>query len=164
MRAYVYRHFDAEGRLLYVGYTAYPALRQAQHTRSPWAGRVVSVTMQEYASSEDALLAESVAILLEKPEINKKVSRQRVANSMRVSVRTVMKKKHKQFIGPLRHPFFEWMKSNGYIMAFVARKLGVKPGQMSKYLRSGSAPLLFQNAAKGFTGGAVGYEAWELAE
>ena len=63
-----------------------------------------------------------------------------------------------------QHPFYQWIKANGLKMGYVADQLGTHPRTLGRYLKTGSAPLLFQHAVKGFTGGVVGYDAWEDAE
>ena len=63
-----------------------------------------------------------------------------------------------------QHPFYQWIKANGLKMGHVAGQLGTHPRTLGRYLKAGSAPLLFQNAVKGLTDGAVGNDAWETAE
>lgn len=62
------------------------------------------------------------------------------------------------------HPFYQWIKANGLKMGYVAEQIGTHPRTLGRYLKTGSAPLLFQNAVKGLTDGAVGNDAWETAE
>lgn len=64
----VYRMFDAEGALLYVGCTAQWPLRLDQHrVGRPWWQDVATVTIESFPSREDALDAESRAIEVEHP-------------------------------------------------------------------------------------------------
>jgi predicted GIY-YIG superfamily endonuclease len=68
---YVYRLFDVEDRLLYVGMTADPYTRWAQHRgRKPWSHLVVSVRLERFAYINLALEAERVAIITEHPRFN----------------------------------------------------------------------------------------------
>lgn len=62
------------------------------------------------------------------------------------------------------HPFYQWIKANGLKMGYVAEQIGTHPRTLGRYLKTGSAPLLFQNAVKGLTDGAVSNDAWETAE
>lgn len=64
----LYRHFDADGRLLYVGISLSAPHRLSQHMRgSKWAADIVSIKVDRYPSRRDALEAERLAILGEKP-------------------------------------------------------------------------------------------------
>jgi len=66
--ATLYRHFDAEGRLLYVGISARALQRLATHGAvSHWFHLIVRVTLEHFPSRADALLAEAAAIKAEGP-------------------------------------------------------------------------------------------------
>lgn len=69
----VYRLFDAEGDLLYVGCTTDMVRRVVHHrmpSGSPWWPLVASYTMTEYPTHEEAFSAETVAIRTEAPRFN----------------------------------------------------------------------------------------------
>lgn len=69
--ATVYRLFDSEGCLLYVGATLNPFARFAGHrTDRPWFFDVASVTFEHFEKRIDALEAEARAIRDEKPRYN----------------------------------------------------------------------------------------------
>lgn len=70
MKTSLYRFFDAEGRLLYVGATANPFRRLAEHSATRDIAKVVSVTLEWFPSRLDAVLAEDRAILSERPAWN----------------------------------------------------------------------------------------------
>ena len=63
----LYRHFDADGRLLYVGISLSVVQRLKQHQRSHWSDEIASVTVTKYATRDLALQAEADAIKNEKP-------------------------------------------------------------------------------------------------
>lgn len=64
----LYRHFDAEGRLLYVGISASAVQRLAAHKiKAPWASQISKVTVHHFATRPDALYAERRAIREETP-------------------------------------------------------------------------------------------------
>ena len=64
----LYRHFDAEGRLLYVGVAANPLRRLAQHEKhAAWFGAVAEIKIEWFASRPKALRAELSAIGKEQP-------------------------------------------------------------------------------------------------
>ncbi|MEL7299347.1 MAG: hypothetical protein AAFM92_03095 [Pseudomonadota bacterium] len=71
MKHALYRHYDAEGALLYVGITCDLECRTSEHaSRSEWASEVAR-TVTEYAlSREHALALENVAITFEQPKYN----------------------------------------------------------------------------------------------
>lgn len=71
----VYRHFDKEGTLLYVGVSlnAIARLRQ-HHDYSTWFRQINNVTLESFPSREEALEAEALFIKNEKPLYNKQLN------------------------------------------------------------------------------------------
>lgn len=70
-RTALYRHFDAEGRLLYVGISDCLSARDKQHAATAkWHGDVVRTEAEWLNSRDDAVLAEARAITREKPTHN----------------------------------------------------------------------------------------------
>lgn len=70
-RTTLYRFFDAEGRLLYVGITTLGPNRWAEHERHrEWWDQVASSTVEQFGSREEAHAAEIAAILQEEPPYN----------------------------------------------------------------------------------------------
>ena len=68
----LYRCFDADRRLLYVGVSSSPTDRMHQHvSQSPWAGEIASVEIERHDARDAALAAERVAIATENPVHNK---------------------------------------------------------------------------------------------
>jgi predicted GIY-YIG superfamily endonuclease len=68
---YVYRMYDEDGRLLYVGISKTLATRLTQHHRDkPWAHEIASVTGKRYTSRDAARAAEIQAIGTEGPAYN----------------------------------------------------------------------------------------------
>lgn len=67
----LYRFFDAEGVLLYVGITCNPGTRMMTHARQKsWWSQVASSTMQHLDSREALEDAERLAIRSEFPKYN----------------------------------------------------------------------------------------------
>ena len=65
---YLYRHFSEEGELLYVGVSLSPVHRLVGHRKgSHWFGLIRRVEIEEFATREEALKAETVAIISEQP-------------------------------------------------------------------------------------------------
>jgi len=70
-RTALYRHYDADGCLLYVGITDCLSERDKQHAAtSHWHGSVQSTVTEWCLSRQHALDLEAVAIKHEKPEFN----------------------------------------------------------------------------------------------
>ena len=69
----LYRAFDAEHRLLYVGISSNPAQRLGQHTNSgpwDWVHHTVEITLEPYSDRKSAAAAERCAIRDEDPVWN----------------------------------------------------------------------------------------------
>lgn len=67
----LYRHFDKEGRLLYVGISLSVMQRLASHRQyAAWFKHLASTTYEDYPTRKEALAAEKLAIKAEKPLYN----------------------------------------------------------------------------------------------
>lgn len=67
----VYRFFDAEGGLLYVGMTlSYESRLSTHKSASPWWPRVARIELERFDTRREAMRAEFRAILGECPEFN----------------------------------------------------------------------------------------------
>lgn len=74
MTCQLYRHFDAEGRLLYVGISLSAVERLKQHvSRSGWSAEIASITVETHADREAAMKAEREAVERERPLYNKQL-------------------------------------------------------------------------------------------
>lgn len=68
----LYRFFNADGDLLYVGISLNPFTRWKQHrSEKPWWVEVVNVTIQHYDDRETVSLAELDATKNERPRYNR---------------------------------------------------------------------------------------------
>lgn len=73
MATTLYRAYDGQDRLLYVGISDGEFIRLAQHAASaPWTVHAVKITLTRYAVRADAETAEREAILGEDPVWNVK--------------------------------------------------------------------------------------------
>ena len=71
IRTALYRYFDPDGKLLYVGISLSPTYRQSQHRDSShWYERIETMRVQWFDCRRDALDAERAAIKAECPECN----------------------------------------------------------------------------------------------
>jgi hypothetical protein len=67
-RTSLYRHFDAEGRLLYVGISCHVGMRTYEHRRgSHWYFDIVRIEVEHYPNRLRAERAEAIAIRDEDP-------------------------------------------------------------------------------------------------
>lgn len=71
-KAAVYRLYDAEGTLLYIGSAYDPAHRSLDHCKTSWWPRVVRREDEWHGSRSAAYIAETAAIWAEDPEANVK--------------------------------------------------------------------------------------------
>jgi hypothetical protein len=69
---FLYRHFNAEGDLLYVGMTLHVLSRQKDHLKTAeWANSIFQIIIEPFASREELIEAEALAIKSEYPKFNK---------------------------------------------------------------------------------------------
>lgn len=71
----VYRAYDAEGYLLYVGASVNVFRRLRQHKYAPWIPRTNEICVEQYANRREAAYVEAVAIRDEMPIYNIQPSR-----------------------------------------------------------------------------------------
>lgn len=68
MSTILYRYFDNQDQLLYVGITGDNVKRQSQHRRNSfWFGKIAVAKFEHFKTRDEALQAEAAAIRLEKP-------------------------------------------------------------------------------------------------
>jgi hypothetical protein len=73
---YLYRHFDADGTLLYVGMSHNAVLRTFQHgEKATWFHKVVNITIERHPDYDSVIDAERKAIIAEKPLCNRRIDR-----------------------------------------------------------------------------------------
>lgn len=68
----LYRHFDADGRLLYVGISLSAVQRLAQHATSDWSAEIRRVEVETFPDRVSAATAERESIRREQPIYNKR--------------------------------------------------------------------------------------------
>ena len=72
--AFLYRLWDQNGALLYIGVTVNLFSRPWTHKRQTWGHEIRRDTFEEFPSKEAALIAEREAIIGEKPKYNKRMT------------------------------------------------------------------------------------------
>lgn len=69
--AALYRHFNADGELLYAGISVSSLVRLTKHRNtSEWFGEIAVVKIEHFPSRKEALIAEAKAVREEKPKHN----------------------------------------------------------------------------------------------
>ena len=69
----LYRHFSADGELLYVGVSLNTVARLVAHQhRSEWFDKIASITIEKFESRDAAEAAEITAINAEAPKFNRR--------------------------------------------------------------------------------------------
>ena len=67
----LYRHFDSQNNLLYVGISINAIVRFSEHrASSKWSSQIATMTVERFSSHEEAYNAETQAIRLEHPKHN----------------------------------------------------------------------------------------------
>lgn len=67
----LYRHFDADGALLYVGISFRPLIRTKQHSAvSGWTDQIANITIEYFPNRREAMVAEVMAVQTEGPRYN----------------------------------------------------------------------------------------------
>lgn len=68
MKHDLYRHLDADGRLLYIGIARDASKRLAGHrAQSPWFAEIAAIKIDTFDTREEAAAAERRAVIEEKP-------------------------------------------------------------------------------------------------
>jgi predicted GIY-YIG superfamily endonuclease len=70
----LYRHFNSDGQLLYVGISLSAVSRLRAHKSSSWASSIARVDVKTFSTREEALVAERLAIQTEYPMHNRAMS------------------------------------------------------------------------------------------
>lgn len=124
MKTDLYRHYDSNGNLLYVGISASALVRMLGHARSPWYHSVTKITISKYKTRPSAIKAEKLAIVNENPKHNlyrpKKHVVPELGNKNRLSV--------DEFVAMLGDAV------NGSSATAVAKKFKISKGYLSEVL------------------------------
>lgn len=66
----LYRYYNSKDELLYIGISMSAIVRAHQHKRKEWFASVCKITIERYPDRDEALLAETDAIINERPLYN----------------------------------------------------------------------------------------------
>ena len=125
----LYRHFDKEGALLYVGISLNALNRLAQHkAASGWFEDIHKVEIETFVNRVSALNAERTAIETEKPKWNKKHNKPKEVKLSRVEATAEAARK-----ALIREVVFKPM----YSIEEAAHALSMRPPQVRRLILCG---------------------------
>ena len=134
----LYRHYAADGTLLYVGITNSPKRRLAEH-RARTGRTVARVDIEWFDSRAEALAVEREVIKAEAPRDNIPLPRHKTPAT----------------------PLLLYMRKHGIRQADLAARLRVSQSMISKLLNGGRKPALrLALAIADLTEGAVPVDTW----
>jgi excinuclease UvrABC nuclease subunit len=82
---YLYRHFDENNNLLYVGISLNAINRLSQHkNNAKWYPKISYIKIEKYENRIDAMEAERLAIIKEKPSYNIVFNREKIKKQKRL--------------------------------------------------------------------------------
>jgi excinuclease UvrABC nuclease subunit len=137
MKTQLYRHFDAEKKLLYVGISLSTFARLSQHKdHSPWFEQVMTVEIKHFETREEAMAAERNAIKTENPKFNIAMKKTLVE----------IKKEEREFFAEKRRAIEEKESLiNRYVDHRIAYQLdevrlmiNMTKGEMEKHVEAGN--------------------------
>jgi predicted GIY-YIG superfamily endonuclease len=140
-RVALYRHFDADGALLYVGVTNNPQRRMAEHRcRAAWRDEIHSVKVKWFCDRLSAEIAEREAITSERPVFNGGRGRD---------------------YEPTGDAFRDWLAATGTTQDSLAAEYGLAKSTVSQ-MASGTrrTPLRFAAYVEDISEGAVPIRYW----
>lgn len=83
----VYRHYDKDGILLYVGISLSTLSRLSQHKEiSSWYHKIVTIKIEKFESRYEALKAEEEAIIMERPIHNIMHSGKQISEELLIQI------------------------------------------------------------------------------
>lgn len=147
-RTAVYRHFDDQGRLLYVGLSADPKRRTYEHSsRSDWALEIARMDAVWFPTRELAQAAEEKAIKEESPLHNIMLCKTAIFKHM-ASLNKAPR-------GPGKS-FKAWLRARGIKQIDAARAMGESPQFICNVANGDRSPgLRLALVIEEFTGGEI---------
>ena len=141
----LYRHWDKDGVLLYIGQSLSAVARLSQHSSSPWFYEIANITVETFASVAEAKTAEDQAIATENPKYN-------------IAGKTTKKptKQNSQRDRPTTNRFRNYIARKHITQAQMAELLGVSQVSVHRYLEKGVVPDAAMTAFLSFHQGANG--------
>ena len=144
MNTQLYRHFDSENKLLYVGISLSTFARLSQHKdHSEWFKKIARVSIEHFETRQDAMAAEKKAIKNEDPMFNiamkktmaeiEKEDKEREAKlrAEQIRIEQVAKEENKEII----NRFIRYKLA--YQIGEVMDMLSITRQEMAKYISQG---------------------------
>lgn len=118
----LYRHFDAQGNLLYVGITNYEPKRRNEHKlEAKWFKEIARVETAEFDTRAEAAVAEITAIFTEKPLHN--IESRRVISQKAEAQRKRLERERKRTSGNEKLEVWAPKRLHEKVKKYVARLL-----------------------------------------
>jgi excinuclease UvrABC nuclease subunit len=114
----LYRHFNADGELLYVGESRCAPCRQYEHKHVDWINEIANITIEHFPAREEALMAEREAIRTENPKYNMVRYSSGDATAPAVQMSAGEKRTHPRLLDMI-DPAKKWLPANrGYLNCY----------------------------------------------
>ena len=140
MKTQLYRHFDADKKLLYVGISLSAFARLSQHKdHSQWFEQIKTVTLESFDTREEAMAAERKAIRTENPQFN---------IAMKKTLAEIAKEEKELFAerrraieesGKLIHQYVDYRIA--YQLDEVRQMLNMTKGEIERHVETGKLSI-----------------------
>ena len=136
MNTELYRHFDNENTLLYVGISLSTFARLSQHKdHSQWFNKVSRVTIEHFPTREEAIAAEKKAIKTEEPKFN--IAHKKTAREIEQEINEAIKEEKKaQQIQQCIHRYVQYKAV--YTLDNVRDMLSMTRSELERHVKDGS--------------------------
>lgn len=137
---FLYRHFDENGCLLYIGISLNVVGRLSQHREhSGWYRQIRSVSVESFPTRQDAVAAERAAIKMERPKFNV-IHNKETEKPTGVGDGTRLEMLRRVFVHP------------AYKIKDVAEEIGMTKGQVLRLIDDGHLGCVYQGSRRYVTG------------
>lgn len=148
--ANLYRHFDKDGRLLYVGISLSAMDRMRQHKcKSSWFPEIANMTIQVFPNKKEAINAEREAIINEKPLHNIRGTKEHKAKEKKIMEVNKSAKSWREMKG--------W--SQAHLANVLTKKLGrtIRQSHISEWENGTTTPADVGEVMKKLSAGRITY-------
>lgn len=116
----LYRHFDVDGNLLYVGISYSAFQRSKDHLRhSHWSEEIRTITIEKFDTREDALNAERISIDTHAPKYNIVNNKSRYEKKPLRTDTTLPLHKVAEYIGIKRRTLYNMLEDGRFPVASI---------------------------------------------
>jgi predicted GIY-YIG superfamily endonuclease len=157
MTQVLYRHYDSAGNLLYVGVSLNALVRLQQHKTSHWCDDITRVDIQKFASRQEVLEAERVAITSENPVHNIKRPKPKSAKEIKAEKLADAADESRQEIVRSIAKFYPL-----YSVQDVARELELSLPSVKRLLSEGKLGSMVMGELRGYP--VIRISGWQLID